>query len=465
MVFGYTPFDPLVVLWGTVLAMWYLQKSPVKLIGFMPTALSLWFFVPIVTNLTLWQTVPLLLIGRIILLGRLHVPKRLHPVIFILVLTFALSAGYALIAGRDDVRAVIRIVYYSGVLAIFAFAYEMGRRHDAYEIFLKGLVVMGIIYAVYGGYQIVAFYTGLPVRGIVYSAGSNGVMAFESGILRINSLANEPKRLGYVLLVSAIACVFLARLRPARRARQLRWAAAGILVISFLTFAGSYFLAIVLFGLSALVLYPSRASVYIFGALVIVIGASFLVPDLSILEVVQRGFVRRTAELGRGLDGAVVYRQELFAWDYLANNPLTYLTGVGVGQYFSVLNRTYGVGAGYDALGALTPMNSNFLELVFDLGVIGAVLIYGGLVILIFKLRRAGETFFCLSLLFLLVQSLTILTLLYMVLFAGMALGRLAFRRDEHLKTLSQTSEPVSAMPLVARNGGVGPAVQRSGPI
>jgi hypothetical protein len=40
MVFGYTPLDPLVVLWGTLLAIWYLQKAPVKLIGFMPTALS-----------------------------------------------------------------------------------------------------------------------------------------------------------------------------------------------------------------------------------------------------------------------------------------------------------------------------------------------------------------------------------------------------------------------------------------
>ena len=429
MVFGYTPLDPLVVLWGTLLAIWYLQKAPVKLIGFMPTALSLWFFVPIVTNLTLWQTVPLLLTGRMLLKGGLRLPKSIQPVISILMIIFAISAGFAVVAGADGTRAIIRIVYYVGILAILAFSYEMGRRPDAYEILLKGLVVMGIVYAVYGAYQIVAIYTGLPVRGIVYSASGGSVMAFEAGLLRINSFANEPKRLGFVLFLAAMACTFLARMRPARRARQLRWAAGGIFGMSIMTFAGSYFAAIGLFGLAILLLYPSRATVYFISALVIGVGVSVAVPELGILEAIQYGYERRVAEIEIGLDGSVVYRQEFFAWDYLRNNPSSSLTGVGIGQYFSVLNNTYGVGAGYNEQGGLMPLNSNFFELVFDLGMLAAVLIYGGLILLVVRLRRAGETFFCLSLLFLLAQSLTILNLLYIVLFAGMALGRLTLQR------------------------------------
>jgi hypothetical protein len=429
MVFGYTPLDPLVVLWGTLLAIWYLQKAPVKLIGFMPTALSLWFFVPIVTNLTLWQTVPLLLTGRMLLKGGLRLPKSIQPVISILMIIFAISAGFAVVAGADGTRAIIRIVYYVGILAILAFSYEMGRRPDAYEILLKGLVVMGIVYAVYGAYQIVAIYTGLPVRGIVYSASGGSVMAFEAGLLRINSFANEPKRLGFVLFLAAMACIFLARMRPARRARQLRWAAGGIFGMSIMTFASSYFAAIGLFGLASLLLYPSRATVYFISALVIGVGVSVAVPELGILEAIQYGYERRVAEIEIGLDGSVVYRQEFFAWDYLRNNPSSSLTGVGIGQYFSVLNNTYGVGAGYNEQGGLMPLNSNFFELVFDLGMLAAVLIYGGLILLVVRLRRAGETFFCLSLLFLLAQSLTILNLLYIVLFAGMALGRLTLQR------------------------------------
>lgn len=429
MVFGYTPLDPLVVLGGTLLAIWYLNRNAVKLLGFMPMALSLWFFVPVITNLTLWQTIPLLLTGRVLLKGKVSIPRSAQPVLMIIAICFGISAAYALAAGADGTRAIIRVVYYLGVFATLAFAYEMGRRPEAYEILLKGLVVVGIVYAAYGAYQIIAFYTGLPVRGIVYNAGGGSIMVFEGGLLRINSFANEPKRLGYILFLAAMACVFLARMRHARRARQLQWAAVGIFVVSIMTFAGSYFFAVALFGAGVLMLYPSRATVYIFGAVVVASGISILIPDLGILEAIQHGYEIRMAEIEVGLDGVVVYRQEIFAWDYLANNLFSSITGVGVGQYYSVLNEAYGVGAGYNELGGLMPLNSNFLEMIFDLGAIATVLVYGGLILLIFKLRRAGESFFCISLLFLVAQSLLILNLLFIALFAGVAMGRLALKR------------------------------------
>ena len=84
-------------------------------------------------------------------------------------------------------------------------------------------------------------------------------------------------------------------------------------------------------------------------------------------------------------------------------------------------------------------MNSNFLELVFDMGLIAAALIYGGLIFLIFKLRRAGETFLSLSLLFLLAQSLTILNLLYLALFSGIAMGQLALYWRQGLQGKQRT--------------------------
>ena len=430
MVLGYTLIDPLVVLWGTSLAIRFLQRAPAKLIGFMPTALSLWFFVPIVTNLTLWQTVPLLLSGRMLLKSGLRLPKSIKPLIFSLMIIFVIAAGFAMFAGADKMRMIIRIVYYVGILSTLAFAYEMGRRHDTYEILLKGLVVMGLVYSVYGAYQIVAFYTGFPVRGIVYDASGEGIMAFSGGLLRINSFANEPKRLGYILFLAAMAAVFLAQIRPAQKARQLRWAAAGIFLISIMTFAISYYFAILLFSLGVLLFYTNRAMLYVFGAVAIGVGVSVLVPELGIVEAIQKSYASRTAEIDVGLSGAVVYRQEFFAIDYLSKNPISYLTGVGVGQYYSVLNSTYGNGAGYSAKGALAPINSLFIELIFDIGIIATGLIYSGLIILVFRLRRARENFFCLGLIFLVAQSLTILNFLYIALFAGVALGRLALRRE-----------------------------------
>lgn len=442
MVFGYTQLDPLVVLWGTSLAIWYLSRNAVKLLGFMPTALSLWFFMPVVTNLTLWQTVPLLLVGRAFLKGTVHLPRAVQPVMFVLAIIFVLSIGYTLAVGVDKARAFIRILYYFGIFATLSFAYETGRRPEASEVLLKGLVVMGVIYAVYGAYQIVAFYVGLPLRGIVYNASGVGIMAFEGGLLRINSLANEPKRLGYVLFLSAMACIFLGRKRSPRRAQQLRWTSVGIFAVSLMTFAGSYFLAIAFFCVGAMSLYPSRASKYFFALTMLAGAISILFPTLGILEAIQFGYERRLAEIEIGLDGTIVYRQEFFAWDYLKNNPLSLLTGVGIGQYYSEFNNAYGMGAGINEYGGLMPMNSNFLEMIFDLGAIATTMTYGCILFLIFRLRQAGETFYSLSLLFLVVQSMWVLNLLYITLFAGVALGRLKPRSPIH--SHSPSKSPIS---------------------
>lgn len=440
MVFGYTILDPLVVVFGTLLALWYLHHNRLQLIAFMPTALSVWFFVPTITNLTLWQTVPLLLTGRAVLMGGVKLPPAARPVLVILLLAFVVSVAFALLAGTDLTRTAIRVVYYLGLLALFGFAYEMGRMRGAYGVLLKGLVIMGVVYAAYGAYQIIAFYTGLPVRGIVYDASGTALIPFEHGFPRINSLANEPKRLGYLLLLSAIACVFFAKLPPAKRATQLRWVAAGILLISIFTFAGSYFLALAFFGLGLLVVYPSRATGYVLLALVAAAIAIAAVPNLGVYDALFSSYERRAFEIERGLDNDVVYRQEFFAWDYLVKNPIVAITGVGVGRYFSVLYSAYGPGVGMTEGGVLVPLNSGILELIFELGGIATAILYGGLVVLMYRLRSDAGAFWCICLLFLIIQSFTILVMPFIALFSGLAMGRLAVARA-HLRLSTRRVE------------------------
>lgn len=427
MVFGYTPLDPLVVLIGTAMAAWFLSKKPVRLMAYMPTALSLYFFIPTVTLLTLWQTVPMLLTGRALMQGKIKAPSFVKPIVALIGMAFILSATFAVLAGDDGTRAAIRVVYYLGIFALFSFCYEMGRTPESLQLLLKGLVVMGTVFAAYGAYQILATPLGLPVRGIVRGTGGADI-AYEYGFVRVNSLANEPKRLGYVLFCAVLACFALAKLEP-ERARRLRTAAWFILLISAFTFAGSYFATIALFGLAALLLYPSKATRYVFGLLVLFGFIITVFPDTGILEAIQYGYERRAAEVEVGLDGARVYRQEFYAWDYLANHIGTNFTGVGLGQYFITLNREYGVGVGYNEVGGLQPLNSNFLELLFDFGGGVAVLFYLMMILLIWKLRQAGERFLCLALLFVTIQSLTILTLHWMVLFAGVGTARLVIKR------------------------------------
>lgn len=410
------------MLLGTGLALYFVATNPVRLMGWLPAALTLYFFIPFVTLLTLWQTVPLLLTARAALLARLRVAPAAQPLFLFILFVFIGSSSYAILLGADPVRALIRILYYLGMLALMSFAYEMGRRDDCQKILLRGLVVLGAVLAVYGLYQIVATFTGLPVRGILRNT-SSADLAFEGGILRINSLANEPKRLGYVMFLCTLACPFLAQANPRKKLRFI-WTGVGILFMSLFTVAGSYFLAIALFGALALLLYPSRTTRYAFGLLGLVLAVYLIFPDLGLFEVITSGYERRLVEVEVGLDGQRVYRQEFFAWDYLAKNPLPSFFGVGLGQYYITLYHEYGVGVGFNELGGLNPLNSTFLELLFDLSGIVAAMFYGAILLLIWKLRRAGETFLCLALLFVTVQSLTIITLHWMVLFAGLGLAR-----------------------------------------
>lgn len=429
MLFGYTPFDPLVVLFGTALALYFLATRPVRLIGWMPTALTIYFFIPTVTFLTLWQTVPLLLIGRLILKARVHAANFVQPILMLLFFAFAASSLYALIAGGDSTRAAVRILYYLGLFALMSFAYEMARKPECHDILLRGLVVLGIVLALYGLYQFFAGMTGLPVRGILRGV-KTAQMPFEGGLPRINSLATEPKRLGYVLFVCGMAALFLARKTPAE-AKRLTRIGYGIFALSLLTFAGSYFLAIAMFAAVALVLYPSRAAIWAFGIAAVALVIGLLFPDLGIFEIIIEGYERRVAEVEVGLDGQKVYRQEFYAWDYLGNNPGAAVVGVGLGQYFNVFHQEYGVGVGYSEKGGLLPLNSNFLELLFDLSGIAAVALYAAIILLILRLRFAGEHFLCLALLFVTLQSITILTLQWMVFFAGIGAARLVMAARE----------------------------------
>lgn len=447
MVFGYTRFDPVIVLLGTLYAAYLLSTRPVRLMAFLPFALSVYFFIPLLTYLTLWQTVPLLLIGRLTYFYRVRLSAWARPVIVLLVLLFGMSLGYAVLIGADTDRAIIRSLFYFSAIALFLFSYEMALKQEGYDLFIRGLVAVAILYAIYGAYQIFAFYTGLPVRGIVYGPNSSGLVASESGIPRINSLANEPKRLGYVMFLGALACFTLAQERFGKTRLRLKIAGGMALALSVLTFSGSYFLAIALFVGGATLLYPNRMQRAMLAGVVFAGLGLVLGPGQVIIDALQSGVERRALEVEVGLEGKVVYRQEFFAIDYLANHPLRAITGVGVGQYYRVLNKEYGTGVGFNEFGGLMPLNSMLLEMLFDIGGIASGLLYGGLGALILQLRRRGFVFLTMALLFLTLQSLTIQTLLFIAVVAGVGVARL---RVIQTNQAEEVRLPLARKPLTA---------------
>lgn len=440
MVFGYTILDPLVVIAGTSLAAFYLLKNPVRLVVWLPTFLTVYFFIPFFTYLTLWQTVPLLLALRVVYLAKLKVPSRGKPLLYLLIVAFAASTSYATLFGENSARTIVRFAYYVGLFALFSFAYEVGRDERSYEKLLKGLVVLGAVLAVYGLYQIVAGITGFPMRGIV--RGTEGVqVAYEAGFMRINSFASEPKRLGYVLFVCALACVFYASYRPGKT-KKLKLLGLFIGVSSLFTFAGSYFLSIFIFLICGGLLYPSRVGGYIVIVLAFMLGLAVIYPDLGIFDAIQAGYERRAAEIEIGLNGSVVYRQEFYAWDYLKENPFNAVFGLGIGQYFGALREVYGPGVGISEKGSILPLNSAFLDFSLDFGVLITLILYLSLTALILKLRKAGETYLCLALLFVVLQSTTLLTFHFVLLFAGFGIARLETRKYRSARYKTKTLHP-----------------------
>lgn len=443
MIFGYTLFDPVIVLAFAAMAIYFLVRSPVRLMPWLPTALTAYFFIPFVTLLTVGQVVSMILTARILVRAKINSAPRFIPVLVLMFLCFVVSASLSFLVGQDFLRTVLRSLYYFGLLAIFAFSFEMIRRDGAYESFVRGLALLGIALTIYGLYQVFAIFSGLPLRGIVRGVYGAQV-AFEGGILRINSFASEPKRLGYVMFVCALACFEWARLKPNVGAKYRRF---GYLVLgtSALTFAGSYFIAMVLFVLIMVVLFPSRATKLVFAVLagVIILSA---VPETRLAEIAVNAYERRAQEVEVGLDGAKVYRQEFYAEDYLVNNPGAIIFGVGLGQYYGVLNREYGAGVGIGEDGkSLLPLNSAVLETLFDLSGMFVLLMYASLAYLIWRLRRSGEKFLCLALLFVVLQSFTIQSLTFVVMLAGVASAKLVQRQRVANARLMQARFPVPA--------------------
>lgn len=423
MLIGHGPIDTAVVVGFTIYCAWILTREPVKLFSFLPAALSLYFFIPSITLVTLWQTVPGLLFLHGFLRSGFTIPKhfRVAGQIVAIVALFAFLAPFLL--GGDASRALIRLFFYVTLFSLFSFSFKVGRNPNALRHLINGLVVTGLVYSLYGLYQLVAAKTGLPVRGIVHGVSTESVLPIQGFFVRINSFASEPKRLGYVLFVAALAAYTTARVSPLRRRFELL--AVFFLSISILTFSTSYYAALATFFAASSLIYPK----YIFKIWPILLSlAAFLAffnAD-SILDAIQSMVDARLTELEIGMDGRFVYRQEFFAVDFIRKNLSSVPFGLGLGQYFRELTQAYGPGVGIGEDGrTLLPLNSLPLELVFDLGAIVVGLVYAWIIRTIFILKKTGEDFLALSLLFLLIQSYWINTALFLSLYMGLSCARL----------------------------------------
>ena len=423
MVGGYNIFDPIVVVVAVFVTIYLLIFQPQKLLLFLPLFLSMYFIIPVAGLLTLWHIVPVLVGVWWIFSGRLRIPKNTHLALLILIIFFVAQFLFALTIGDAGPRVLLRGMYYCGLFFLFVFSFAMVRRPGGLHLLVCGLAIAAAIHAVYGVYQLVAVAADLPFRGIVRGTGA-GDIAFSGGILRINGLANEPKRVGYVLALGGLAFFELGRSQNERFKRAYRVFGIFVLAISFFTFSNSYLFAVALSAGCVLVLYPRviRYAILPIGLVFAVLAVWGSIFDLW--HAFETSFSSRVEEIQVGLSGRFVYRQEFYALDYIKSHPIVVLTGLGMGRYNSVLNENYGLGVGIGESGILISLNSNLLELIFDLGGVATITLYVALILVILRLRTRNMAFLMILLIFVGLQSLTLQTLQFLMLLMGAAIAQ-----------------------------------------
>lgn len=426
MAYGFGIIDYIVVSGVLLISIHLLATSPQRLMLLLPTFLTIDFFIPFGSQLTPYRLVPLLLGGWLLLKQRIYVGRRNTVWLTAFVLAIIVALLYAIFIGDAGSRPWLRAAQYLGVFFVFVFAYQMVRTVIDVERALLGLALAAAIHGIYATYQLVASRLGLPFRGIVYDEGSDGgagSMGID-GLLRVNGFADEPKRLGYVLFCGALALVYFYWLQKSRNRipsyqgqTNFRFGKPAMVVLfaicvimSLLTFASSYFIAVAISLALLAVTLSVHALKLALASLVVIMVLAIGLPETfgAYVDVLSTLLGSRTEELGRGLDTRFVYRQEFFARDYVSNDWSVLATGVGLGRYNTEFLERYGPGAGFSIDGAIMPLNSQLFEIGFDLGALGLLVFYLGGCLLAVQVGRKGPLEFVLStsLMFMIIQSL-----------------------------------------------------------
>ena len=441
MLVGHGPIDYIVVIFSLFFSISLLRKKPIELLLYLPTLLSIDFFIPVASDLTTGRLLPLFLVVWLVKTGSWKISKFNHWWIESFLITIAVSIIFAIIQDDAGMRPVIRGLSYLNLVAIFSFVYQIIHKEKGFLHFFKGLAVAGIVHGTYSIYQVLAHYLGLPYRGIVRSANVVSSAVLSNGAFRINGLADEPKRLGLILIASAVAILFLSTRQNNNSKKMLATIYAVIVfILSLLTYSSSYILSLLLW-LPALLLLSKRSYKYAFGLIIFFLFLSLIIPSSGKFYLKSQFDLlnARQEEIESGLDAETVYRQEFYARDFILKHPEVGFTGVGIGRYNQVFSDEYGGNAGLTENGKLAPLNSELLQVVYDFGVAGIILVYCFTLYIVYKIRKKGEIGFFIAsiLLYEIIQSLFVQSLPIMFFTAGA--GASLLQQSSH-KRFSQLS-------------------------
>lgn len=404
---GHGAIDYLVMLAFILLTIWIGATKPERILYILPAAITFNFFIPTFIELTPFKVVPILLVIVATLTGKRNYFKFkgsfwIYLFLFWFTLCFALSFFWAYaydyfgLPQSPYKRFFIQFINYFNLFTVYIVTKTECSDKERFNLFVKGFIITTTILCVYGLYQLIAYRFGLPFRWIVYGASGNAIQKIterwdpEELIFRINSLANEPKRLSYVLPLSIFLIVGMRRAYGDAFMSKLR---ANFLILfhiamTFFTYSTSLYFALALFFplIYLLGLFKKTQRDYTKAltlAMLMVVLSLPLYYDyaLKVYDMVV------TVKL-QGMQKYSQYKKpEEFAVEVLRSNPESAALGVGLGGWSFYFVKKTGDTRFIFKTGYLL-MNSGVAIMLFDLGLIGFLLAHKHVFMVFFRLRK-----------------------------------------------------------------------------
>ncbi len=389
---GHGPIDYVVVLAMVGLAFWYGLTNPIKILWLLPAATSFYFFIKVVTFLTPIKLVPFFFLLGVLIRGEKGYFNVKHSYwhwwLFLLIgvatligIFYTPTFDLPRPSAHLKTRLLIQFTSYVNLVFVYLIVRKECTRPGGFEILLKSYIYTSTFLCLYGVYQWIASQYGLPMRGIVYTdQKTSAALDFNNFIFRINSFANEPKRLSYVLMASVILMNCLKS--DFRRFFRKKWVFYAVIALhlfcTFLTYSTSLYLSLAIY--LGLILFMSTGRRFHrhyvkYTALLLLSGTMIAIFSPTIRDRVVLLYELRVNGQLEALEYEDRVRIEKHAFEYILLYPHKMILGVGPGNFNFALNEEFGPHVGITG-SYLVSMNSAILILLFDFGIFGMLLIW-----------------------------------------------------------------------------------------
>jgi hypothetical protein len=399
------------------------QTKPHRILYILPACLSFFFFIPVGSNLTADKLVPAIFIVSVILskgsdyfsiannkanywVGKLWLLVSLSAIIGTMY-----SSYYAtyVISPQFKTRLITQLIGYINYILIFIIIRKELSKIGGKKIALNAFLITTSILCIYGVYQHFAHQLGLPYRGIVYSVNSTGFGGYQDSkdlIFRVNSLANEPKRLSYFLVISIII-LLKYKVEILKKLNFIPYLSLiGIhAIVLWLTYSTSIYVSILIL-IIFLIIYTLfiQFNKVLFQqlAILLIIGAGTYIYHKAYFDTLY------TLRVDKQLEREEV-RAEVKGQEFLINNPELFIVGFGPGIYNFALSKEFPGTAGLTGNGTfLIPFNSGLLTYLFDFGIIGFYLLLYPFLQIMLNNKLASKNDFSIFVVFLYCTAITL---------------------------------------------------------